>query len=252
MQGGPEHNLTKGSVVVNAKVCVTLVVLILVFAVAAAPVDAWSISYSSNTIPDQNLDFIEDLTFEKFHYGYLGTLQSIELTLYGHVIGSMGYENESVGSTVDDLMIGMDASLYMYRPGQGSPGDVAIVVTIPAITEHAYDVPTYDSVTDYGGTSGHMYTGIDVTKSEFATLTSSADKTLFSGLGTIDLPVEAYGNSFGSGGSTVARIWNEDAGGWGTVKYTWEGEDIPEPGTMALFGLGLVGLGAWRRRRSAA
>ncbi len=237
----------------KAKVFVTLVVLTLAFGVAAAQVDTWSISYWSNTIPDQDLDFIQNLTFEKFHYGYLGTLQSIEITLYGHVAGSMGYENQSTSlDPVDQISVGMNATTYLYRPGDSFPGDPPIVVTIPTITEIAYNVPTYDGTTDYGGTSGHMYTGIDVTKSEYNTLTGASDITLFSGLGTIDLPVEAYGTSFGAGGSTVARIWDEDAGAWGKVKYTWEGQDIPEPGTMALFGLGLLGLGAWRRRKRAA
>ena len=209
---------------------VGLIVCVLLLSVVAAQADTWSISYWSNTIPDQDLDFITDLTFQKFHYGYLGTLQSIELTLYGHVAGSMGYENQSTSlDPVDDISVGMNATMYLYRPGDSFPGDPPIVVTIPTInvTEHAYNVPTYDGTMDYGGESGQMYTGIDVTKSEYTTLTTAPDITLFSGLGTIDLPVDAQGTSFGSGGSFVTRTWAEEAGAWGKVKYTWEGEDIP-------------------------
>ena len=240
--------------VVGLIVCVLfLSVMVAQADTVGGPVGTWSISYWSNTIPDQDLNFIQDLTFEKFHYGYLGTLQSIELTLYGHVAGSMGYENQSQSEDpVDQISVGMNATMYLYRPGDSFPGNPPIVVTIPTITEIAYNVPQYDGTPDYGGTSGHTYSGIDVTKSEYNTLTGASDITLFSGLGTIDLPVDAQGTSFGSGGSNVIRFWNEDAGAWGKVTYTWEGEDIPEPATMTLFGLGLLGLGAWRRRRTAA
>ncbi len=232
---------------------VGLIVCVLILSAVAVQADTWSITYWSNTIADQNLDFITDLTFEKFHYGYLGTLQSIELTLYGHVAGSMGYENQSQSEDpVDQISVGMNATMYLYRPGDIFPGDPPIVLTIPTITETTYNVPQYDGTPDYGGTSGHTYSGIDVTKSEYSTLTDGSDITLFSGLGTIDLSVDAQGTSFGSGGSNVIRFWDEDAGAWGKVKYTWEGEDIPEPATMTLFGLGLLGLGAWRRRRMAA
>ena len=44
-----------------------------------------------------------------------------------------------------------------------------------------------------------------------------------------------------------------DGGGFGWSKVAFETErvQVPEPGTLAIFGLGLVGLGFARRRKAA-
>jgi len=57
--------------------------------------------------------------------------------------------------------------------------------------------------------------------------------------------LEGAGKSYAFGDTYAPRIWN------GSIYYQPASNDVPEPGSLALFGLGMAGLGMLRRRKQA-
>lgn len=83
-------------------------------------------------------------------------------------------------------------------------------------------------------------------------LTSAADLALFTGSGTISLPVQAsslatFTINNGNGGGFVTT----QAGATVTISYTYTPDPVPEPSSVVLLGLGGCGLLWFRRRRAA-
>ena len=199
--------------------------------------------YDSITL--ENTNWKHNLIFPKFNPDW-GWLEQVKVSLDGHVEGALKYENTSLTAIDPQIDMTLSAVLEVYRPG--SPPGTLIVDAQPLTSTVDINVPKFDGTLDFGGTSGKTYSGLSADESDFATLTTQADLNLFTGTGDITLPTWASGESTGhsqSGNSTFQFITNASAEGW--VEYQYE--QIPEPGTIALMTLGLVGLAGWKRRR---
>jgi hypothetical protein len=192
---------------------------------------------TSTPIPSTTTDWVSSLTFPQFNPA-LGTLTGVELNLTSTLSTLITITNSSdspssgnvttqVQVTVQDggsnltSPFSVYSSSYSYALGPGGTTDSGIL----------------------SGTGGSDITYINP---------PNAWISEFSGLGNITLSASTFTQTLlaNTGGNTSAgQTTNASLSGTVTYSYT----AIPEPGTMALLGLGMVGLVAFgrRQRRSA-
>ncbi len=161
-------------------------------------------------------------------------LTGIDLELKGILSGTQGYTLEG----------GVDATVTLNTTATLSLAYLS--------TDLVVSIPTQTNL--YEHLDGDSNASVDLSNSatNSETLGGSYFPT-FTGNGnvTVDLGSVVQYNDQGTGG-TVAFLHSPQASAEGKVTYTYS-DTIPEPGTFALMGLGLVGLiGFVRRRRDAA
>jgi hypothetical protein len=230
---------------------ITLAVVALALLVAAPTAFAGSITYTSNTIPTTTTPTSSNmgtLALEQFD-PTIGTLDSIDITLYGGgtvffsyglgVNGGTGGATLTINSLTDALTLtgaGASVPVNLTLTGTYTPSGGPIVVTTvgPLVNTPTVTIP-----------SGNISSG---------NLTDSLDLTDFTGLGDVDLSLS--GSDFTTySGSLVGTGYLADigststGGGYATVTYNYDGGVVPEPGTLSLFGTGLLGLAGMLRSR---
>jgi hypothetical protein len=208
----------------------------------ASPASAAVITHSA-AIPSDQTDFSTTVSVPKFD-PTLGTLLSVAFTLFGEVTGDLGVENRNRSNAVA-VTSRLEATLTLFRPD-----GTTLVVTVPnqVFTD---SLARYDRTLDFGGTSGRTHAGIDASSSNSFASSLPFDLALFTGSGSIVLPMTANGTSSYDGTSNISFQADSDANGLVTVAYTYRAAAVPEPMALSLFGVGLAGLGvaAHRRRR---
>jgi len=169
-----------------------------------------------------------------------GTLRGIIFELEAGVSGDAIVENHA--STSQPFAVTLGATVTLERPDL-----TTLVVSIPLVNSPSQSIGPYDGKYDYTGTDSYTWTGLTATKTETKVAPPpTSDLALFTGTGDISLPVKAEAdNSYNGHGFDRSKF------------TTWANANIrvtylyytPEPGSLALLGLGLPLAGIWFRRR---
>lgn len=220
---------------------------------AAAALSTAQTGYFTGTIPLADTEWAQSITIAKFNPA-LGTLTEVECYVNGSAQGEAAIENRSRTSAAQ-VTIQLKVQETLSKPDNSGP----IVVTIPLIND-ARNLPVYDGVLDFGGTSGVTYPLTNATASNSNTLTAPADLAMFVAAApgeTVVLPMTAVGMSSFTGSGNLAGSVSSSAGAEAgcRYKYTFEAPDpvIPEfpAPALAAGAAALIGAGAimYTRRR---
>ena len=204
--------------------------------------NADTISFS-DSIPMTNTDWVSTVSIPMFDPS-LGTLNSITFDLTADIGGTAGFENKDLSAAT--ITMNMAELVTLQRPDSSN-----IVTSVPIIGT-SDNVTAYDGITDYSGTSGNLYT--DLYESKDATYTSFAanDLLLFTGVGNIDLTVNAMGITSSAGAANISTIFIPQASANALITYDYVATaQTPEPTTISLLAVGLAFLRKKRNRKSS-
>lgn len=167
----------------------------------------------NDSIPLQPTNWMQNVTLPKFNPN-LGTLQSIDFTLSATATGAARVESLDNSPTLVTLTF--QSTVTLTRPDNS-----VIVVTIPQV-QFMDPLSAADGIIDFAGTAGESHENLMTTDSDSVTSPPPpSDLALFTGAGTISLPVVAAGASTAQGGGNVISQFVSNASAQVTICYNY-------------------------------
>ena len=201
-------------------------------------------------VADKTTGWSSAVGFQKFNPA-LGTLEAVNLTITSDVAAKQGFEN--LGATATSISASQSAALTLALK---SGTLLSVVTTLSGVESLA----RFDGSVDFAGASGST-SKLSGSDTNATGLFDQADLTAFTGSGSILLDLSATGTSSAEGPGNMMLDLAEQAGATIDLTYTYvpgadpadsAADPVPEPGSLAVFGVSLAfaGLGARRSPRS--
>lgn len=177
--------------------------------------------------------------------GALGTLNSATFTFTDDIV--QRFKAENTGAVADTLTPVAGAQM-LFRKSLAN-----LLTTNLTGTGSSFNATAFDGVSDFGGTSGIDFGSITASGVGTITLTGAALASLI-GIGTLgsvgyDVRATGSGSIASDNGNLDSSITTQARYNLNLVyDFTPSANTVPEPGSMALFGMALAGLAVLRRK----
>ena len=195
----------------------------------------------SDSVTRQSTNFSHSLMFDLFNLGPGFELTKVSFSIDGDVFGLAEIESRDASASTIDISISVELTLF-------DTSNAPLVISIPLFTQQ-FEATAYDGTNDAGGTSGITYTGLTASQFVSESYTDASTLNAFTGTGTVSLGFGAEGTSTASGSGNLATFFQTEASGDVEVIYEYRAVEVSEPSVVALFGLGLIALGGFRRMK---
>jgi PEP-CTERM motif len=199
---------------------------------AVGTAQADSVTYTSSTVPTQEIPFDIILALPKFNTN-LGTLTGISFTVSTTVEPEIDIQNNNhTSATINSAFASIPVT------ATGPDGTTAMTTS------------TYNLGTTIVPPGFNQYFGSTIMNSATSSVTGSF--SAYEGPGNFDTDFTFVSGNGSFGGTTGANKilfgGGANAGGFISVTYTYTPNPIPEPSAIVLAGIALAGLGVMRRR----
>ena len=197
------------------------------------------ISFSDSYAPGAASSWSHVFSLSRFDSS-LGSLNAVTFNYGLGLSGSFRLENLEARPVT--LLAQTGANLVFYGPVSRS---------ISAYASASEAVGAFDGVADYGGVSGALIGPVTANNSNsVGPLAALADLI---GVGRFTIDAQAFGSPTARGDGQLAADIVTEITGWISVSYDYTPtvRGLPEPATMALVGIGVLGMGGLRRRHVA-
>lgn len=147
----------------------------------------------------------------------LGVLTSISIQVSYSLIGSVRLESTDAAPTV--IQTTLQAAFILQHPDS-----TTLAIISPQANFNDSTAP-FDGTIDFAGPSGVQHLRLTAASTQSFTTTSASDRALFTGDGSIDVPVSVFAASYAAASGNVVTEFTSAASALVQVCYTYETGD---------------------------